>query len=83
MRHYCNKRLIFLLLILSVAALALQSFVSSAFAEAKNNILIRNSYHQDYKWINDETRGVVEALAPEIDFQDDDLWKWQEQFVMK
>jgi PAS domain S-box-containing protein len=64
MRHCCNKQLIFLLLILSIAALASSSFVTSAFAEAKKNVLILNSYHQDYKWTNDETRGVVEALAP-------------------
>jgi len=64
MKHCCNKQLIFLLLILLIAASASSSFVTSAFAEAKKNILILNSYHQDYKWTNDETRGVVEALAP-------------------
>jgi len=64
MRHCCNNKLIFLLLFISVAALVSPSFVSSAFAEAKKNVLILNSYHQDYKWTNDETRGVVEALAP-------------------
>lgn len=64
MRHCCNNKLIFLLLFLSVAALVSPYFVSSAFAEAKKNVLILNSYHQDYKWTNDETRGVVEALAP-------------------
>ncbi len=64
MRYCCNNKLIFLLLFLSVAALVSPYFVSSAFAEAKKNVLILNSYHQDYKWTNDETRGVVEALAP-------------------
>ncbi|MEN6490020.1 MAG: ABC transporter substrate binding protein, partial [Smithella sp.] len=66
MRHYCNKHLIFSLLFLSVATLMMVTpfLGSSAFAEEKKNVLILNSYHQGYKWTNDETRGVVEALAP-------------------
>jgi len=29
------------------------------------NVLILNSYHQGYKWTDDETRGILDALAPE------------------
>lgn len=29
------------------------------------NVLILNSYHQGYKWTDDETRGMLDALAPE------------------
>ncbi len=66
MKRYCRKHLIFALLLISVVTLATATpfFVTSAYAEEKKNVLILNSYHQDYKWTNDETRGVVEALAP-------------------
>ena len=66
MRNYCNKQLIFLFLFLSAAALSAPalSFASTAFVEEKKNILILNSYHQGYKWTNDEIHGVVDALAP-------------------
>jgi PAS domain S-box-containing protein len=66
MKHDGDKQRLFLLLFLSivVSAAATLSFVSGVFAEEKKNVLILNSYHQGYKWTNDETRGVVEALAP-------------------
>ncbi|NTW06977.1 MAG: PAS domain S-box protein, partial [Syntrophaceae bacterium] len=66
MKRYSNKQGLFLLIFLSVTALAVStlSFASTAFVEEKKNVLILNSYHQGYKWTNDETRGVVEALAP-------------------
>lgn len=66
MKHYGNKQRLCLLLFLSIVVLAVStlSFVSIAFAEEKKNVLIFNSYHPGYKWTNDETKGIVDALAP-------------------
>jgi len=35
----------------------------AADAEGKKNILILNSYNQGYKWTDDETRGIVDAMS--------------------
>lgn len=35
-----------------------------AHAVQKNNVLILNSYHQGYKWTDDETQGILSGLAP-------------------
>jgi signal transduction histidine kinase/ActR/RegA family two-component response regulator len=32
--------------------------------EGKKNVLILNSYHQGYKWTDDETRGAIAGLDP-------------------
>jgi PAS domain S-box-containing protein len=32
--------------------------------EAKKNVLILNSYHQGYKWTDDETQGAIAGLDP-------------------
>lgn len=41
--------------------------LSPACAAEKKNILILNSYHQGYKWTDEETRGIIEALGPQRD----------------
>ncbi|MEN6374673.1 MAG: ABC transporter substrate binding protein, partial [Smithella sp.] len=62
---YCKQLILLPLFLLAVELTAATLFfVSSARADEKKNVLILNSYHQGYKWTNDETRGVVEALAP-------------------
>ena len=35
-----------------------------AWGVQKKSVLILNSYHSGYTWTDDETRGVIEALAP-------------------
>jgi diguanylate cyclase (GGDEF)-like protein len=35
-----------------------------AWGAQKKSVLILNSYHPGYTWTDDETRGVIEALAP-------------------
>lgn len=37
------------------------------YADEKKNVLILNSYHQGYKWTDDEVRGIVNGLFPEQD----------------
>jgi sigma-B regulation protein RsbU (phosphoserine phosphatase) len=37
------------------------------YAAEKKNVLILNSYHQGYKWTDDEVRGIVNGLFPEQD----------------
>jgi len=39
--------------------------LSSAYAEEKKNVLILNSYHNGYKWTEDETDGAIAGLYPE------------------
>lgn len=39
--------------------------VSTGTAADWKNVLILNSYHQGYKWTDDETRGMLDALVPE------------------
>lgn len=47
----------------------LLSALSSSPAECSGsgwkNVLILNSYHQGYKWTDDETRGIINSLAPD------------------
>ncbi|KAF0183954.1 MAG: putative PAS/PAC sensor protein [Nitrospirae bacterium] len=56
MEILCIYSIISILLTLSLAA--------ASGAAAPQNILVLNSYHQGYKWTDDETRGIVEGLAP-------------------
>ena len=37
---------------------------TEARIEMKKNVLILNSYHQGYKWTDDETRGAIAGLDP-------------------
>ncbi len=37
---------------------------ASSDASERTSILILNSYHQGYQWTDDETRGIIEGLAP-------------------
>lgn len=53
-----------LFLLVAVFTSATLSFVPNAPAQDKRNVLILNSYHQGYKWTDDETRGAVRALDP-------------------
>ncbi len=66
MKRCRNKQSLLLLIFLSVAVLAVStlSFAAGTSAQEKKNVLIFNSYHQGYKWTNDETNGIIEALAP-------------------
>jgi signal transduction histidine kinase len=47
-----------------VCILLILAFAASVGAAAPQNILVLNSYHQGYKWTDDETRGIVDGLAP-------------------
>jgi two-component system cell cycle sensor histidine kinase/response regulator CckA len=67
MEHYNSRSNRFLFIFLSITVLigATLSLASYAFAEDnKKNVLILNSYHQGYKWTNDETQGALTALDP-------------------
>ncbi len=57
-----NRFLILILLHCLVIASLLSQEVS---ANDKKNILILNSYHQGYKWTDDETKGAIAALEPD------------------
>lgn len=39
--------------------------VTPCVADGWKNVMILNSYHQGYKWTDDETRGILAALNPE------------------
>ncbi len=54
------KKIIFAMLLLIMAH-------SCVHASEKKNVLILNSYHQGYKWTDDEVRGIVNGLFPEQD----------------
>jgi PAS domain S-box-containing protein len=56
----------FPIVVLSIAILLAVFFyyVPNASAAGKKNVLILNSYHQGYKWTNEETQGAIDALAP-------------------
>lgn len=47
-----------------VLIVATLSLIPSASAADQKNVLILNSYHQGYKWTDDETQGALAALAP-------------------
>jgi two-component system cell cycle sensor histidine kinase/response regulator CckA len=67
MTYHSNRSARFLLIFLSIAVLigAKLSFASYTSAENnKKNVLILNSYHQGYKWTNDEIKGIITALDP-------------------
>jgi len=59
-----HNRLFVIFLFIAVVSGAALSFPSNTFAQNKKNVLILNSYHQGYKWTDEETRGAIEALAP-------------------
>jgi len=51
----------------TIAALVLLAILlisGTALAKDKKNILIINSYHQGYKWTDDETLGAIKAFEP-------------------
>lgn len=52
-----------LLLLLSLAFLLL--WAGTPEAADKRNILILNSYHQGYKWTDDQLQGILESIDPD------------------
>ncbi|HOP63244.1 MAG TPA: ABC transporter substrate binding protein [Spirochaetota bacterium] len=38
--------------------------INHAYASEKKNVLILNSYHQGYRWTDDEMRGILSGLFP-------------------
>ncbi|MCG6535839.1 MAG: histidine kinase, partial [Syntrophales bacterium LBB04] len=58
------ERCLYIFLSLAILMAAMLSCVPGATADGKKNVLILNSYHQGYKWTDDETYGAMEALAP-------------------
>ena len=54
------KRTILIMLLFSVVQ-------GRAYTSEKKNVLILNSYHQGYKWTDDEVLGIVNGLFPEQD----------------
>ncbi|MEN6317657.1 MAG: ABC transporter substrate binding protein [Syntrophaceae bacterium] len=59
-----HNRLFVIFLFIAIMVLEAFSFASNTFAQNKKNVLILNSYHQGYKWSDEETQGAIEALAP-------------------
>jgi PAS domain S-box-containing protein len=51
-----------LLLLISLTFLLL--WAGSTLAADKKNILILNSYHQGFKWTDDELQGILESIDP-------------------
>lgn len=43
------------------------TFISDTHAASRENVLILNSYHQGYKWTDDETRGIIDGLSQQKD----------------
>ena len=54
LKLYLNKIITTALLLLMVPCII--------YAAEKKNVLILNSYHQGYKWTDDEVRGIVNGL---------------------
>ncbi len=53
------------LAILATFLLQTQGFGQpSASPDIKKNVLILNSYHQGFKWTDEQTQGVIEAMSP-------------------
>ncbi|HSW65074.1 MAG TPA: sensor histidine kinase [Dissulfurispiraceae bacterium] len=50
-----------------ICIILILSFAATSGAASPQNILVLNSYHQGYKWTDDETRGIMEGLAPAED----------------
>lgn len=62
-RYFTKKRL-FVSFAVLVCALLL-STTAPVWADEWKNVLVLNSYHQGYKWTDDETRGILAALNPD------------------
>jgi PAS domain S-box-containing protein len=64
MTYYNCRQNRFLIFSLSIAILmvATLSLVPGTSAGDKKNVLILNSYHQGYKWTDEETQGALKAL---------------------
>lgn len=63
MTHYnCRQNFFLIFTIFAAILMATLLLAPDASARDKKNVLILNSYHQGYKWTDDETRGITEAL---------------------
>ena len=59
--RFCSFCLIFCLVVV-LPSISVASTVTQT--DGKRNVLILNSYHQGYKWTDDETQGAIAALDP-------------------
>ncbi|HUL00035.1 MAG TPA: ABC transporter substrate binding protein, partial [Nitrospirota bacterium] len=58
----CLRKILFLAIAVQVVILL---FFPEARAQNTKNVLILNSYHQGYKWTDDETQGAIAGLDPD------------------